>query len=236
MKGPLSSVLGFVELVAMQLGAKPEAQGQVKHLKTALSQGRRLLEMIESLLAIARLERGAVTARREEIDVLPLLQSVVNAQTARAQQQGTLIGAQAEPDLRAAFDKDLIQRVLENLVGNALAHTKEGDRVELAAALDAGELVLAVRNSGPHIPDEVRGNLFERFVTSAKPGRGNVGLGLYFCRLVAEAHQGTIRVEDAAGWSVSFVVRVPAGLPGMEAAPPRPQPLPAPDDPKVAQA
>jgi signal transduction histidine kinase len=236
MKGPLSSVLGFVELVAMQLGAKPEAQGQVKHLKTALSQGRRLLEMIESLLAIARLERGAVTARREETDVLSLLQTVVNNQAARAQQQGTLMGANAEPELVAAFDKELMQRLLENLVGNALAHTKDGDRVELSAALDAGELVLRVRNSGPQIPDEVRGNLFERFVTSAKPGRGNVGLGLYFCRLVAEAHQGTISVEDAQGWSVSFIVRVPAGLPGIAAPPPKPAPLPAPDDPKIAQA
>jgi signal transduction histidine kinase len=227
MKGPLSSVLGFVELVAMQLGARPDAQSQVKHLKTALDQGRRLLNMIESLLAIARLERGAVTARREETDVLPLLQAVVNAQAPRAQAQGTLLGAQGEPDLKAAFDRDLTQRLLENLVTNALAHTKEGDRVELAASLDHGELVLCVCNSGPPIPDEVRGNLFERFVTSAKPGRGNVGLGLYFCRLVAEAHQGTIKIEDVPGWSVSFVVRVPAGVVGADARPMvKPLPLP----------
>jgi len=229
MKGPLSSVLGFVELVTMQLGARTEAQGQVKHLRTALDQGRRLLNMIESLLAIARLERGAVTAQREETDVLPLLQAVVNSQTPRAQAQGTLLGAQGEPGLRAAFDRDLMQRMLENLVTNALAHTKESDRVELTTSIEGGDLVIAVRNSGPGIPDEVRNNLFERFVTSAKPGRGNVGLGLYFCRLVAEAHQGTIKVEDAAGWSVSFVIRVPAGLSaGVSELPLRTTPLPLP--------
>ena len=236
MKGPLSSVLGFVELVAMQLGAKPEAQGQVKHLKTALAQGRRLLDMIESLLAIARLERGAATVKREELDVLPLLQAVVNAQSARAQTQGVLLGAQAEPDLRAAFDRDLMQRVLENLVANALGHTKDADRVELSAALENGELVLAVRNSGPPVPEELRNSLFERFVTSAKPGRGNVGLGLYFCRLVAEAHQGTVRLEDAPGWSVSFVMRVPAGIPGLLADPPKPALLPEPAQEPLARA
>lgn len=228
MKGPLSSVLGFVELVTMQLGARPEAQGQLRHLKTALDQGRRLLNMIESLLAIARLERGAVTARREETDVLPLLQAVVNSQSPRAQTQGVLLGAQGEPGLRAAFDKDLMQRLLENLVTNALSYTKEGDRVELMTAIEGGDLVMAVRNSGPPIPDEVRNNLFERFVTSAKPGRGNVGLGLYFCRLVAEAHQGTIKVEDAEGWSVSFVVRVPAGLAAGDVSLLIPTPLPLP--------
>src|SRR5207302_3353199 len=146
MTGPLSSGLGFVELVAMQLGARPEAQGAVRHLRTALGQGRRLLQMIEDLLAIARLERGAVTARREETSVLPLLQAVVNAMAGRAQGQGTLLGAQAEPELRAAFDRDLMQRLLENLVGSALAHTRENDRVELSASIDKGELVLTVRN------------------------------------------------------------------------------------------
>jgi signal transduction histidine kinase len=230
MKGPLSSVLGFVELVAMQLGARTEAQGQVKHLRTALAQGGRLLDMIESLLAIARLERGAVTARREEAAVLPLLQAVVHAQSARAQQQGTLLGAQAEPDLTAAFDRDLMQRLLENLVSNALSHTKEGDRIELSAVVEEGELVLAVRNSGPPIPEELRNTLFERFVTSAKPGRGNVGLGLYLCRLVAEAHQGSIKVEDAEGWAVSFVARVPAGLAARGATPAANRPLPLPAD------
>ena len=235
MKGPLSSVLGFVELVAMHLGARPEAQGQVKHLKTALAQGRRLLDMIESLLAIARLERGAVTAKREETNLLLLLQAVVNAMSARAQNQGVLIGAQAEPDLSAAFDRELIQRLLENLVGNALSHMKVGDRVELAASLDNGDLVLAVRNSGPPIPEDLRGSLFQRFVTSAKPGRGNVGLGLYFCRLVAEAHQGTIQLEDMQGWSVSFVARIPAGLPGLQTKP-KPTPLPLPESTKIAQA
>jgi signal transduction histidine kinase len=153
---------------------------------------------------------------------------VVHAQSARAQQQGTLLGAQAEPDLTAAFDRDLMQRLLENLVSNALSHTKEGDRIELSAAVEEGELVLAVCNSGPPIPEELRNTLFERFVTSAKPGRGNVGLGLYLCRLVAEAHQGSIKVEDAEGWAVSFVTRVPAGLAARGATPAnRPLPLPA---------
>ncbi len=235
MKGPLSSVLGFVELVAMHLGARPEAQGQVKHLRTALDQGRRLLDMIESLLAIARLERGAVTAKREDTALLPLLQTVVNAQAARAETQKVLIGAQAEPDVHAAFDRELIQRLLENLIGNALTYSKAGDRVELAAMLERGDLVLAVRNSGQPIPDELRGSLFQRFVTSAKPGRGNVGLGLYFCRLVAEAHQGTIQLEDAPGWSVSFVVRIPAGITGVVSLPLL-TPVSIPKDSRVAKA
>jgi len=228
MKGPLSSVLGFVELVAMQLGARVEAQGQVKHLKTALSQGRRLLDMIESLLAIARLERGAVSAKREDTELLPLLQAIVNGHAPRAQAQNVLLGAQAEPGLSAAFDRDLMHRLLENLVTNALSHTKDGDRIELAASVDKGELLLAVRNSGPPIPDDVKSNLFERFVTSAKPGKGNVGLGLYFCRLVAEAHQGSIKVVNEPGWSVSFVVRTPAGVAALDAPAPKPKPLPMP--------
>jgi len=83
-----------------------------------------------------------------------------------------------------------------------------GDRVELAA--EGGErLRLAVRNSGPPVPPEVRARLFERHATHGRRAWHNAGLGLYLCRLAAEAHGGSIALADRPGWNVSFEVEIP---------------------------
>jgi signal transduction histidine kinase len=100
--------------------------------------------------------------------------------------------------------------MLENLVANAMRHVGAGDHVSVEARSSYGQVVLAVRNSGPPVPMELRESLFRRFVTGGMREWHNAGLGLYLCRLVAEAHAGTIALVDRTGWNVSFEVAIPA--------------------------
>ena len=105
----------------------------------------------------------------------------------------------------------LLRRVVENLLDNALRHTPRGGRILLSGQVQPRAEV-RVSNTGRAIPREERGVIFEKFgrARDAIALRGNVGLGLYFCRRAAEAHGGSIRVEDLPGWAVSFVVEMPA--------------------------
>ena len=100
--------------------------------------------------------------------------------------------------------------MIENLVGNAFRHLDRGDRLELAAEPAGEALRLAVRNSGPPVPRELRDRLFEKEVSGDARHWGHAGLGLYFCSLAAEAHGGRIALAERPGWNVSFEVELPA--------------------------
>ncbi len=213
MKQPLASIQGLLELVGDELRRKPENRALVEDLAVAHSQGRRLLSMISDLLAIARLERGSLTAKKQRFELTQLLESVAALHAVRASNAAVAISVRAAPDCWATVDRELLERAVENLLVNALNFARAGDRVELFAERAGPLLRLAVRNSGPPVPLEVRPHLFEKFVTSGSAARHNAGLGLYFCRLVAEAHQGLIALVPDPDFSVAFEMNLPADSP-----------------------
>lgn len=213
MKQPLSSIQGILELVGDELQRRPENRAVVEDLAIAHSQGHRLLSMISDLLAIARLERGVLTAKKQRVSLGELLASVAALHGARARNAEVLISVRAPAVCEASIDLELLERAIENLLVNALSFARSGDRVELFAERSGSSLRVAVRNSGPEVPEEVRPHLFEKFVTRGQAARHNAGLGLYFCRLVAEAHQGTIALVPDPEFSVAFEMNLPADAP-----------------------
>ena len=109
-------------------------------------------------------------------------------------------------------DRDLLHRTLANLVENAIRHAPSGSAVTVASARVDDAVELRVRDAGPGIPAELRERIFEPFLQidapTASSSRGGRGLGLTFCRLVAEAHGGRIWAEDAAPGAV-LCLRLP---------------------------
>jgi len=133
----------------------------------------------------------------------------------RAQGKSVSIEVDAPDTLFMVADRRLFPRLLDNLVSNALRYTATGGRILLVAAESGGELVLSVHNTGEPIPVPDREKIFAKFQQGQSEALRMFGwgLGLYFCRLVAEAHSGRIAVEDVVGWPTSFVIRLPANTP-----------------------
>jgi signal transduction histidine kinase len=127
----------------------------------------------------------------------------------------------APPDAAASLDEALVRRLLDNLVVNASRHVGEGDRVQVAAEVDGGRLRLAVRNTGPAVPPDARGRLFDKHFTEGRRQWHNAGLGLHLCRLVATLHGGDIALVDRPGWSVAFEAEWPLVGPPPVAQPAR---------------
>jgi signal transduction histidine kinase len=105
-------------------------------------------------------------------------------------------------------DAALIQRVLQNLIGNALKFTPESGRVHVTARVLAESakppvMLMAIRDNGPGIPLEIQSQLFQKFVTGGQQEHGS-GLGLAFCKLALEAHGQRIWVESTAGEGTTF--------------------------------
>jgi signal transduction histidine kinase len=208
LKGPLGAVLAEIQLLRRGPVSEDDKQiilGEVEY------SARRALRIAENLLQLARLETGAFILRRSTMRVSSLLDPLVEQRRRLASESGITIATEPGDDPAVELDDDLISRALENLVDNGLRHTPARGRMRVAAARQSGRLRFEVGNSGPPVPPASRQRIFEKFgQDDPGAGRTNAGLGLYFCRLVAEAHGGKVWVEERAEYPATFVVEVPS--------------------------
>ncbi|HYJ09218.1 MAG TPA: ATP-binding protein [Polyangiaceae bacterium] len=169
------------------------------------------MRLILNLLDISKAEEGALSVSRTRFDLGALTASLLDAIRVRATAKEISLTSAIEP-LEVEADQDLLRRVFENLLDNALRYAPKGSAVRLDARLHAEELEIRIADQGKGIPKEMRESIFERFVqldhkerTAPRTGRG---LGLTFCRLAVEAHGGRIYVEDGEPGTV-FCIRLP---------------------------
>ncbi len=167
-------------------------------LRSAGEEVDRLSRLAEDLLVIARTDQGRLPIKREPVKLSDLLERVRARFSGRAAEVGREITVAAQPDVRADLDPMRVEQALGNLVDNALRHG-EGE-IHLEAATDDGQVVFEVSDEGTGLPRAYTPKAFERF-TRADEGRtgGGSGLGLAIVQQVAEAHHGSVAVEDAPG-------------------------------------
>ncbi len=210
LRNPLTSTRGFLELLKASPGALSPAQQEM--LEIAFRGTRKVLALINDILDVSRLESGVLPLERERVDVLALVAEAVDLQGPQARDKGLRVDHDVAPGLPAAWvDPGLVSRVMQNLLGNAIKFTPPGGAVRVVVRTDAAEadrLRVSVADTGPGIPADVRRRLFEKFVTGQQAERGT-GLGLAFCRLVVEAHGGSIWAEDGSPGTV-FQFTLPA--------------------------
>jgi signal transduction histidine kinase len=177
-------------------------------LAAALRSVRRMAGLVANFVDIARFEDAAVKPQVTRSRLWGLLHSVieVNAPTAK---KGAKLEVVCDADLEGRFDVGLVERVLHNLAGNAMRYCQANGRVELGAkrwiATEPDSVEISVMNTGPQVPENIRPNLFGKYVQGKG---GKRGMGLYFCRLVADAHGGRIEYEARAD-GPCFVLRLP---------------------------
>ena len=183
-------------------------QEQTEALAATLRSVRRMAGLVANFVDIARFEDAAVKPNAQKTRVRGVLQGVLDV-NAPSVTRGVTFAIECEDKLEGRFDAGLIERVLHNLFGNATRYCNQGGKITLAAKrwheVEDGSLEISVTNSGPQIPENIRPNLFGKYVQGKG---GKRGMGLYFCRLVAEAHGGKIEYEARAD-GPSFVIRLP---------------------------
>jgi signal transduction histidine kinase/CheY-like chemotaxis protein/ligand-binding sensor domain-containing protein len=213
---PLTLILGPVEDVRDgRNGPIPDAVR--KHLNTVLTNGRRLAHLVEQLLDVARLESGTLTLQSEIRDLVPLLRRMTESFASLATRRG--IGFRVSlpvGGLRVRHDPDQMEKVIGNLLGNALKFTPAGGAVELRALVEGdgqgGWAVVAVEDNGPGIPAAHQSRVFDRFYqvddTSRRVHEG-AGIGLALARELVDLHGGTLHVDSSEGVGSTFFVRLP---------------------------
>ena len=208
LKNPINSMDLLAQLLLREKELPARARESAQRIR---EEARSLLRLVLNLLDISKSEEGRLAVRRSQVDLEPLVSSIFEGHETRARAAGLALTHTLEARTVDA-DIDLLRRVLENLLDNALRHAPERSEVRITATKRQGVVEIRVADAGPGISPEMREKIFERFVqvesgehVVSRTGRG---LGLTFSKLAIEAHGGSIWVEDAKPGTV-FCVRLP---------------------------
>lgn len=217
LRTPLAPILGYSEiLLAGGMGALPPTAA--RGVQAIAESGKRLLNLIESLLAFIRLDQGQVTLNRESLDLQVVLAPAVEGQRARAAERKVTVTLDLPPDLPMAFaDSQELALALSHLLDNAVKFTAAGGSVTVrgAAVTDAegqAAVEITVQDTGVGIPPEEQQKVFERFYqidSSMTRQYGGVGIGLAVVKQVVEAHGSTIHLESEPGKGSTFRFTLP---------------------------
>lgn len=208
LRGPLGAIISGVDSGLYMLDTPPDSPDYAANLedtrallRASYISATRLLRLVNSLLDVARLEARQIKLDRLPVALAGVAQTAYTALAATAQQAHISVLIDVPADLPPALaDRDMIERVVVNLLDNAVRYTPEGGAVCISACQEGDMLRLYVADSGPGIPPQAREHIFEKFgrAQNNEPLRGasGLGLGLTFCKLAVEAHGGSIGLAD----------------------------------------
>jgi two-component system, sensor histidine kinase and response regulator len=212
MKNPISTIKGYAEMLIKD---PTEGKWRTEVSSNIYQCAVRLFNMAMMILDVGRLEEGKLVLNHTARYPIEILQEVIKSFSWMAhERQVELKIDDCYPEIKAILDWDLIQRVLANLVSNALKHSPEDSVVTLTCSQSPqGELVIAVTDEGDGISLADQEHIFEKFAQSGDKKGGNrtdTGLGLAFCKLATEAQGGRIELESQRGAGSKFTLFFPA--------------------------
>ncbi len=211
LRSPLASIQGYVETVLLR-GDQLDAATRAQHLRTALRHANQLGRRVADLFELSKLDAGRVEPQCEVFCMAELLQDVVQSYQLAAQQRGVKLALAAGSHAQAKVQADiaLIERVLQNLIDNALRHTPQDGDVTVALDAAAAQIQVSVTDSGSGIAREHLPHIFERYwqasdATGTHPG-ASAGLGLAIVKRILDLHGSVVRVrsELARGTRIEF--------------------------------
>jgi signal transduction histidine kinase/DNA-binding response OmpR family regulator len=220
LRTPLNAVIGFADLLlTQQAGALTDKQQ--RYLGHVANAGRHLLELINDILDLTRVEARRLEIHPEPCEVPPILEETLALFRTQAQVKRITLAVEIGSPLGELMaDRIRLQQIIHNLLSNAVKFTPEGGLVTVTARQTGLELELTVRDTGIGIPPEDHQRIFEAYeqAGSTEGRQKGTGLGLAITKRLVELHGGSIRVEGAPGQGSAFIVRLPGASP-IEARP-----------------
>ena len=220
LKSPVISAGIALGALAREGETRPWLNDEDREMLTIARESLARLEyMIGDILDIAKAEAGKIPLDLDLADLSDVVRQAGRHSTPQVEEAGVRLILEVAADaIPVHMDPDKIRRVLDNLLANAIKFTPSRGSIELRVSICEGEAVVTVRDTGVGIPEPLNGWIFEKF-GRVEAGRGegrsvSVGLGLYFCRLMVEAHGGRIWVAANPGGGSVFGFALPLVGPG----------------------
>ena len=205
LRTPLASLHGYLETLSIKADTLSESERQ-RYLRIALSQSSKVGQLAQALFELARLEHGFVQPTLEHFSLADLIQDVFQKFELGAEARQLRLRAdlpQQAPLVNA--DLGMIERVLTNLIDNAIRHTPAGGNIEVEVRHQGAKVTVVVSDTGPGLPAELRDNLFRRaFSVSFNGPRTGSGLGLLIVQRMLQLHDSDIRLTTREGRGAVF--------------------------------
>ncbi|MFN3581112.1 MAG: ATP-binding protein [Pseudomonas sp.] len=215
LRTPLASMQGYIEALRLKRESLSAAE-QDAFLDIALQEGQRLGRLVNELFELAALEAREKVPRAEPFMLAELVHDIVQKHVPEAaNKQVTLMVSGNAPNPMAFADLGMTERVLDNLISNAIAYSPVDGQVELVIAGSTGLLEVSVRDAGPGIPDADLEHIFEPFyqgshTLSQGHTPGHMGLGLAIAQRMMTLQRGSIRVTNRQPHGAAFTISLPA--------------------------
>jgi len=214
LRTPLHSILSFASFGTKKY-ANAEPEKLLDYFNSIKKSGQTLLELLNDLLDLAKLESGKVMFAFEPSDLGVLVRSVTNELDTLLSERNLSIRHEVSRfDGEVTLDIDKIKQVLRNLLNNAIKFSPEGGTIDVAICRVASSVRVSVRDQGPGIPQDELEAVFDKFIQSSKTktGAGGTGLGLAICHEIIAAHKGRIWAEDRPEGGAVFSFEIPLSM------------------------
>lgn len=221
-RAPLSNIILASQMIDLMLKHPQANTAEIHTFNTMIrTAADRQIELMNSLMTLARADTGRLDVQRSAIALRELLEGTIKNHQLRADHKGVhlLLSNSADPRQMLCIDVAKTEQVLNNLIQNALKFTPEGGTVQLRARVEDDRISLTVRDTGMGMDESVLKNLFKPFTIERRQGTAGepgTGLGLWICKTFTEVQGGTIGVQSALGAGTTFEIQLPTGMPAPE--------------------
>lgn len=211
LRSPLFAICGYLELLQKQLRDSENAK-VVEYVRLAREAGQRLNQMVEEMLDVMRSGQGPLSMRLEFVSLSQLFKRLWDSFHLRAEDKNIRLRVVLRGGEGGSIyaDARLLERALDNLIGNALKFTPEGGEITLTGTRTPGQTLLEVADTGRGIPLEAQSRLFDASGPVLPADRfTGFGLGLPIVKFIVESHRGQIQVQSEPGRGSRFIVSIP---------------------------
>jgi signal transduction histidine kinase len=210
-KAPLSVILGHAELLAGSVGGQSDPAEQFLSLKCIRENIERIVKLVTGFLNVSELVTPNAETSKTEVEINAIIRDVIRQQTVTLRKKNLNVRLELADDLKPCHgDQNQLERVLWNLIDNAIKFTPQGGAITLTSRMIANNISLSIRDTGVGIPKEELPNLFLEF--KRLKGSANIdgtGLGLFIVKTILDAHNGAITAESQEGAGTTFNIILP---------------------------
>jgi two-component system cell cycle sensor histidine kinase PleC len=213
LRTPLNAIIGFSEIMESAMFGPLGAEKYTEYCRDIRESGQYLLDVINDILDMSKIEAGGIRLVPESVELYPLLADCLRVVSTRAGEKNLSLNADVDSAIHLDADRRAIKQIALNLLSNAVKFTPDGGTVTVRGRLRAGAVIIAIEDNGIGIPREALrklGRPFEQVESQLTKRHQGSGLGLAIAKSLVEMHGGAMRIRSKLGQGTMVVVRLPA--------------------------
>src|SRR6476661_3138713 len=218
LRTPLNAIIGFSEIMESSMFGPLGSDKYGEYCRDIHQSGQYLLEVINDILDMSKIEAGRIRLDAEQIELEPFLNDAMRVVSGRANDKRLKLTARLGRGVRLMADQRLLKQIVLNLLSNAVKFTPEGGRITIRARATRGWVSIAIADTGIGIPEDALARLgrpFEQVESQLTKSHQGSGLGLAIAKSLTELHHGTIRIRSKPGRGTMVVLRLPIDRPSV---------------------